>query len=107
MLALVCRQRCVKDVTMIYAGVFFFFVTIASGLCGFNGVVPLLPAGVAQTVFFCSLLLATVTFTLRLVRNDVAPFELVTDAPNDARTERVQVLVPAGVALETSLSPQL
>lgn len=93
---------------MIYAGVFFFFVTIASGLCGFNGVVPILPVEVAQAIFFSSLLLATAAFALRLARQDVVPFELGPEAGNDARTERASPFAPAvGVGFDASLSPQL
>jgi len=47
---------------MIYAGVFLFFLTIASGLCAFSGMLGTQGAHIAQTVFFSSQLLASLSF---------------------------------------------
>jgi uncharacterized membrane protein YtjA (UPF0391 family) len=76
----------VKDVAiMIYAGVFFFFLAIASGVCGFSGMLGTVGAHVAQTVFFSSQVLASLTFAWPLVHTGAASFEQSADGVGETR----------------------
>src|SRR5262245_38235892 len=81
-------RYCVKDVAMIYAGVFFFFLAIASGLFGFSGMLGTESAHIAQTVFFSSQLLASLSFAWPLVHTSAAVSEVTADGVGDPRTAR-------------------
>jgi hypothetical protein len=94
----------VKDVAMIYAGVFFFFLAIASGVCGFSGMLSAGGADVAQTVFFSSQLLASLTFAWPLVHTCAAPSESSPDSIADPRMSRPNALA-ANALLTSPLDP--
>jgi len=83
----------VKDVAMIYAGVFLFFLTIASGLCAFSGMLGPQGAHIAQTVFFSSQLLASLSFAWPLVHTSTAASEVTPDGIGDPRIARAGAAV--------------
>jgi len=87
---------------MIYAGLISFFIAVASGLCGFSGMLPPLPTQVAQMVFISSMVLATLTFTLRLLLLDEARRERAREPAPDTHYSHPHAAASIGAYLDSS-----
>ena len=77
---------------MLIVGMFFFWIAVTSGLCGFADIFSE-HVYALHVVFYSSLLLATLTFTVRLLRSgeihDASGDEIVA-GPGAARVDSAQ-----------------
>ena len=93
---------------MLIVGMFFFWIAVTSGLCGSVDIFS--PHAYAlHVVFYSSLLLATLTFTVRLLKpshiRDAFADEPAT-RPADAGTTRIEAAYAAASAPEIGAAQQ-
>ena len=92
---------------MLIVGMFFFWVAVTSGLCGFADIFSA-HLYALHVVFYSSLLLATLTFAVRLLRSSALQEVSIDDTatrPSDIGSTRTETHAAAPVA-ENSSAPQ-